>query len=100
MNLRPQDVLYRVSAEPIGRREPGQAFEDRGGCPLQVKQYTKVLYIKIRKVFGMPFVLSLLGVLGVQNVFGVQSVLGVFGVFGVLGVLGVLGVFGVQQNAM
>ena len=29
VNLRLQDCLYRSSAEPIGRREPSQGFEDR-----------------------------------------------------------------------
>ena len=29
VNLRPQDALYRSTAEPTGRREPDQGFEDR-----------------------------------------------------------------------
>ena len=29
VNLRPQDALYRSAAEPTGRREPSQGFEDR-----------------------------------------------------------------------
>ena len=29
VNLRPQDSLYSATAEPTGRREPNQAFEDR-----------------------------------------------------------------------
>ena len=102
VSLRPQDALYRALAELTGRREPSQAFEDRGGCPLQVKQYTESSYIQIQTVLGILGVLGLLGVLGVpgvQDVFGVQSVLGVLGVLGVVGVLGVLwflGVLGVE----